>query len=98
MALLTGWPRPVGGAAGEHGVHAGRGRCQAADVFEVGADDLGPRGREPGRPWMGQVPGGCAHRVPARKQQACDPAEPPGRPDDQDPPGGGTRYPVMIVR
>jgi hypothetical protein len=98
VALLAAWPCPVGGAAGDDGVHAGRGGRQAAGVPEVGADDLSPGCREPGRLGMGRVPGGRAYRVPAGKQQVGDTTEPPGRPADQDPPGGGTRYPVIIVR
>ena len=98
MAFLTGWSRPVGAAAGEHRVHAPRGRRQAANVLEVGADNVGPGRREPGRLRMGRVPGGRAYRVPSGKQQISDLAEAAGRPGDQNPLRRGTRYAVVIVR
>jgi hypothetical protein len=75
-----------------------RGRRQAASILEVGADDIGPERRKPGRLRVGRVPGGRAYRVPACQEQAGDPAESPRRSGDQDPPRGGIRYPVMIVR
>ena len=98
VALLTGWSRPVRAAAGEHGVHAPRGRREAAPVLEVGVDDVGAERGQPGGLGAGRVPGGRAHRMPMREEQVNDSAEPPGRPGDQDPPGGGARYPVRIVR
>src|SRR5262245_6537290 len=98
MAFLTARSRPVGAAAGEHCVHAACGHRQAVSIFEVGTDDLGPGGREPDRLWVGWAPGGCADRVPACEEQVGDPAEPPRRPGDQDPPRGGIRYPMTIIR
>src|SRR5262249_640500 len=54
--------------------------------------------RETRRPTVGWVSSGRAHRIPVRKQQVSDPAEPAGRPGDQNPLGLSTSYPVTIVR